>query len=99
MARNMELRRVSQHRANLRYRRALRERLVNQHGGKCRRCGSTFALQFAHVYQTELKGMGRGRYERLIDVIRNPDAYTLLCPHCHSLYDNGHINLDEDVPF
>lgn len=99
MARNVDLRRVSQQRAQRRYRRAKRENLVNQFGGKCRGCGSTSALQFAHVRQTELHGMGRGRYERMRDVIRNPDAYTLLCPHCHSLYDHGVITLEEAAPF
>jgi hypothetical protein len=71
-----------------RKRRKLRARLVAQLGGKCRDCPKTTGLEFAHVRPTELSGPGRGQNERLYDVKRNPDCYTLLCGGCHWKFDN-----------
>lgn len=67
-------------------------------GGKCWNCGSTSNLEFAHIKDTELNGMGRGRKERYNDIIKHPDCYALLCggeSSCHVMFDNGLISLDK----
>lgn len=51
-------------------------------------CGSFFKLEFAHVKPTGLCSRGRGRIERLLDVLKNPDCYTLMCKYCHKKYDS-----------
>lgn len=66
-----------------------RERLVREYGGKCEVCKGTSKLEFAHKEPTELSGWGRGRKERVHDVIRNPTKYRLLCKDCHEMYDKG----------
>lgn len=53
------------------------------YGGKCWICGSTDKLEFAHIIPTGLYGMGRGKRNRLKDVINNPECYALLCNYCH----------------
>ena len=50
------------------------------------------ALDFAHLKDTNLNGWGRGRKERLKDVQRHPDAYTLLCDGGAS---NHHYHYDQ----
>jgi hypothetical protein len=70
-------------------------------------------LEFAHVAPTKLKGRGRGKYHRLRDVLKHPEAYKLLCRPCHMDLDYGfdpweprepdpaQLELDEldEVPF
>jgi len=64
-----------------------RKKLVEEFGGKCEECGVTSGLEFAHREETELDGWGRGRKERVYDVMKNPDKYRLLCKDCHKEYD------------
>lgn len=70
-------------------------------GGKCWNCGSIINLQFAHIKETDLRGMGRGRKERYYDIIAHPDCYALLCggesgrDGCHNAYDNGQLEISE----
>jgi hypothetical protein len=64
-----------------------RQKLIDQFGGKCQKCGSTQKLEFAHKETTELNGRGRGRKERYYDVVKNPEKYWLTCPDCHDDYD------------
>lgn len=66
-----------------------RKRLLEEWGGECLFCGSTENLEFAHLEETEVKGWGRGRKERLYDVINNPDSYVLLCRKNHREFDKG----------
>ena len=70
-----------------------RIKLIKEFGGQCIHCTATEALEFAHTKPTELKGRGRGRKERVYDVIKHPDAYILLCHQCHKNYDAE----DQDV--
>jgi 5-methylcytosine-specific restriction endonuclease McrA len=72
---------------NRRYIHRLRDRLEAQLGGKCRDCGVTYGLEFAHTEPTDCTGRGRGSYERLRDVRNNPEKYTLLCQPCHEAFD------------
>jgi hypothetical protein len=69
-------------RANL-----LRAQLLAARGGKCEDCGHTFKLQFAHLKPTGLSGRGRGKWQRMRDVKKHPDAYRLLCWKCHLALD------------
>lgn len=79
--------------------------LVAKFGGCCAYCGTTVGLEFAHIKHTSLSGMGRGRKERYYDVMRNPDAYVLLCGDvrdligvsvgCHKKFDRGEITLED----
>jgi len=66
-----------------------RKKLIQEYGGKCRNCLATTSLHFAHVEETEISAItrGRGRKERVYDVIKNPDSYTLLCKDCHREFD------------
>lgn len=64
-----------------------RKRLIILWGLKCFVCGTSEKLEFAHINDTELRGMGRGRKERYYDVIKNPDSYVLLCKNCHKDFD------------
>lgn len=45
-------------------------------------------IQFAHIEPTGLEGKGRGRKERLYDILKNPDKYVPLCESCHLDFDN-----------
>jgi len=72
-----------------------REKLIEEYGGKCEECPTTENLEFAHKEDTELSGRGRGRKERVYDVIRNPDKYMLLCKDCHENYDQGLLEEEE----
>lgn len=72
----------------------VRRLLIEAFGGCCQEiqedgeiCGSTERLEFAHLEPTDLKGWGRGRKERIYDVIRYPWKYGLKCHDCHFLYD------------
>ena len=81
-----------------RYLARLRSRLLDRFGGACRVCGCGGVLEFAHIEPTELSGKGRGSRDRLLDIKRNLQCYTLLCTAHHRLFDSGEIKLDE-VPF
>ena len=70
-----------------------RKRLLEEWGGECLFCGSTEKLEFAHLKETELNGRGRGRKERLYDVIKHPDSYVLLCNKNHREFDEGKISI------
>lgn len=71
-----------------------RKELLEEWGGECLFCGSTEKLQFAHLTETELSGAGRGRKERLYDVIYNPDCYVLLCSKNHRELDKGKLTIE-----
>jgi hypothetical protein len=47
------------------------------------------SLQFAHIKDTGLNGIGRGRKERYYDIRNHPDSYALLCEDHHKAYDAG----------
>ncbi len=66
-----------------------RAKLIQDRGGKCKQCGSTEKLQFAHIAETGLNGIGRGRKERYYDVINHPYHYILLCKNCHVKLDSA----------
>ncbi len=67
-----------------------RQEVIARRGGKCRRCGGTNRLEFHHRNGTGLRGRGRGRNARILDLIRHPRAYELLCFECHVLaHPNG----------
>lgn len=71
-----------------------RKRLLEEWGGECLFCGSTENLQFAHLEETEVKGWGRGRKERIYDVIRHPDCYVLLCSKNHREFDKRELTIE-----
>lgn len=58
-------------------------------------CGSTKKLEFAHIEETDLDGRGRGRGERIYDVIKFPWKYNLFCHECHWLHDHP---VSEEAP-
>src|SRR5574342_645320 len=64
-----------------------RQILLERFGACCTNCGGNYQLEFAHLEPTDITGLGRGSYQRVIDVKRNPDAYTLLCQPCHKEKD------------
>lgn len=70
------------------YVRKLRQRITDLLGNRCAFCGATEKLEFAHIRDTGLSGEGRGRVNRLLNVINNPDCYTLLCDTCHTAFDS-----------
>jgi len=57
-------------------------------------CESTENLQFAHVLETNVKGMGRGSWTRLNDYLQNKRSYMIYCEYHHKLYDS-YKNEDE----
>ena len=61
--------------------------LIEAYGGKCEACPETCDLEFAHIKPTKCKGMGRGKYRRLRDILAHPKSYRLLCMTCHDLMD------------
>jgi hypothetical protein len=65
----------------------LRPQLISLFGGKCEVCGITEKLQFAHVRKTGLKGRGRGRKERLWDIMNHPLDYKLTCRSHNSIVE------------
>jgi hypothetical protein len=76
----------------------MRELLIIDFGSRCNnpKCMGTHKLEFAHKKETKLSGRGggRGSYNRVIDVMMNPDCYILLCQKCHDLFDSGKLILD-----
>ena len=71
-----------------------RRRLIESFGGCCWACKTKKNLEFAHKRPTNVKGLGRGSYVRVIDVVKNPKCYVLLCKRCHRRYDAGEIQVD-----
>jgi len=64
-------------------------------GKRCHMCGIHVVRgEFAHKihYETKehqgLKGPGRGKNHRVIDILFHPDKYILLCHNCHIEYDH-----------
>ena len=57
-------------------------------------CGQ---LEFAHIAPTTVSGMGRGRKERVYDIIKNPKSYILLCHKHHNEYDANEYELPEVI--
>jgi len=52
-------------------------------------------LQFAHLRETLISAIprGRGRHQRLKDVLLHLDFYTILCEFCHRKYDTGELRI------
>ncbi len=82
-----------------------RLRLHNDFGGKCwfPECEENDLenLEFAHLFQTELKGRGRGRKERINDISKNPGSYGYFCKFHHAeverilkILDQGRMDMD-----
>lgn len=69
------------------YRQRLKKRVALVFGIVCQTCGGKRKVQLAHVKPTELKGAGRGLTARMLDALKNPDAYCLLCVKCHRKLD------------
>lgn len=69
--------------------RSLFARLRRGRGGRCRACSATEGLEWAHRRPTGLAGMGRGSYERFMDIRDHPRRYVLLCRSCHLAFDAG----------
>lgn len=66
----------------------LKEICLHHYGNRCQyyNCTETTKLEFAHLEPTGVKGAGRGKQTRLLDVHKNFDKYTLLChKHHHEL--------------
>jgi hypothetical protein len=83
--------------ATARYRALLHERVKVLLGDRCQHCGLSetedagpIRLEFAHVALTGVKGRGRGSYQRLRDVEKNPESYLVLCRPCHMDLDFGY---------
>jgi hypothetical protein len=81
--------------ATARYKACLLARIKALFGDRCQQCGLSetedVRLEFAHVASTAVKGRGRGSYQRLRDVEKNPESYRLLCRPCHMDLDfDGH---------
>ncbi len=65
-------------------------------GNCCAYCGvehgdDNVVLEFAHLEEDDLNGIGRGRKERYYHRKKNKTNYTLLCSHHHQEYDDGKI--------
>jgi len=75
------------------------EKLRKEFGGKCVMASEYCEgdLEFAHISPTTLSGVGRGRKERLYDILRNKGSYTLLCHGHHIEYDANGFDLPKRV--
>ena len=64
---------------------------TERRGGECEAegCHNTLKLEYHHTKQTGLSGEGRGRNNRILDIIRNPDSYALLCVLHHAEAHSG----------
>lgn len=51
----------------------------------------SFADEWCHLEFTGLKGVGRGRTNRILDWIRHPESYARLCKRCHALLDRRKV--------
>jgi hypothetical protein len=83
--------------ATARYKARLLARIKALLGDRRQQCGLSetedagpIRLEFAHVALTGVKGRGRGSYQRLRDVEKNPECYRLLCRSCHMNLDFGY---------
>jgi len=63
-------------------------------GNKCEVCEDTGlpglpgnGLEWAHIAETGVGGLGRGRKERVYDISKHPDRYALMCRPCHRTFD------------
>ena len=64
--------------------------MIKAFGNFCWLCHKEHSkYEFAHIKSTTLKGRGRGRKERLYDVIHNPNYYMLAGKSCHRIFDGG----------
>ncbi len=81
-----------------------RANLHKKFAGKCwfPECGEEDPelLEFAHIFQTDLKGRGRGRKERVYDISKNPGSYGYFCKLHHAeverilkILDQGRMDL------
>lgn len=80
--------------------RKYRMELIRIFGSKCWSCGmgcSYSDANFAHIKPNGLNGKGRGSYNRMKDVMENPDSYALLHKLCHEWYDRGEISLKPEL--
>lgn len=77
--------------SNIWIRKAL-DRLREEFGNCCQKCGIKDKLEFAHINETGLSGRGRGRKERYYNIKNNKKEYLLLCRDCHRETDRGRIN-------
>ena len=68
-------------------------------GNQCNfpECHETKNLEFAHLYETNLNGEGRGRKERYYDIVNNLDKYMLLCEKHHELLDEYIKNNQDEL--
>ena len=69
-----------------------REEVLKLFGGVCQNegCKSIDQLEFAHKNNNIANGgEGRGSYRRIKEVLKNPEAFVLLCKPCHYVYDNN----------
>ena len=67
-----------------------------EYGNRCAHCGlhishEKASLEFAHIHgqPSKLRGIGRGRKERITDIRHNRSSYMLLCDKCHKDYDSN----------
>ncbi len=63
--------------------RRVRANIIADRGGKCETCDGPGPFEFHHVKPTGLNGRGRGFNARVLDVLRHPKAYIMLCEECH----------------
>lgn len=59
-------------------------------GNACEVCHKPLKFsqgEFMHLQPTEVHGEGRGRYERLKDILTYPESYKLACEKCHGKRD------------
>lgn len=89
------------------YYRKKREELVKKFGGCCRYCGrkewmvniktgNNILLEFAHKVGHRISGNNRGRNQRILEVLRHPEWFLLLCHSCHLKYDIDHPLTEEE---
>lgn len=64
-----------------------RKRLIKAYGNMCYYCYQNFSsksiIEFHHIKETGLMGIGRGRKERYYDILNNPNSYVTLHKKCH----------------
>jgi predicted restriction endonuclease len=83
------------------YYRDLYNRLFNElrksFGGKCIICGQyLYDLEFAHIKETGLSGLGRGKIARYYDIKNHPECYVLMCKNHHREFDRISPELKEE---
>lgn len=73
-------------RANKWYRDKLNE--LNEENKYCANpmCNS-FSDEWAHLEPTGLRGNGRGRNKRILDILKHRKSYARLCKKCHKILD------------